>query len=214
MSLCEELPWSGSVSASFVPGAARPGYSAAFALAPRAEVPHTGSDRIELLQRDQGAKLEELIAATGWLPAYRARCADRPSPSRLMAVAGSEATIEAVREDDQCRAEYVENSPARRQPQSDACSARSKCRRASACRCMSTKTTTSCSTFLTGSWPWSAPRGKSRRLCEAASRRPAWLTQRGGRPCPHARRAGSRPPDSGDAPPFRPCWASGPARAR
>ena len=54
--------------------------------APTATAPRQGTKIarvIELLQRDQGARLEELIAATGWLPAYRASRADRPSPSRL-----------------------------------------------------------------------------------------------------------------------------------
>ncbi len=33
-------------------------------------------------------------------------------------------------------------------------------------------------------------------------------------PAPMLVALGSRPPDSGDAPPLRPCWASRPARAR
>ena len=44
--------------------------------APTATAPRQGTKIarvIELLQRDQGAKLEELIAATGWLPHIRHR---------------------------------------------------------------------------------------------------------------------------------------------
>ncbi len=36
--------------------------------APTATAPRQGTKIVELLQREQGARLEELIAATGWLP--------------------------------------------------------------------------------------------------------------------------------------------------
>ena len=60
--------------------------------APTTTVPRQGTKIarvIELVQRDQGAKLDELIAATGLAAAYGTGRADRPSPPRLRHPAGA-----------------------------------------------------------------------------------------------------------------------------